>query len=327
MKKFLITLGLSFLIPIIVLVSLYIWTDPFRTLKPFSLHYYDVTNRDYLSSELYLKNNPTYHYDSFIFGSSRACGLNSYHWKQYLPDSARQFVFQGWAETITGIKQKLEYIDEQGEKINNALILLDLPSSFSEQQEPTKVLSIKHYKFSKQPFLLFQFRLFNGFVKPSFISQSIRDRNLDRYEWIGFDTISNDWESTNRYKFNECPSKDSLKNCTEWTREVFFKQISQIEFQQISKPLITKDKELILQKIKLIMDKHNTNYSIIISPGYYLTNPIINPADLNILYNTFGESNVYNYSDYNYLTSDYNNFSDPRHFGLYVGWHIIEDIY
>lgn len=324
MKKFTIIIGLSIIIPIILLIGVYVWTDPFKTLKPFSLHYFDDTNRDYLSSELYLRNNPIYHYDSFIFGSSRAGGLNSYQWKQQLPDSAKQFVFQGWSETITGIKLKLEYIDEHGEKINNALILLDVPGSFSEPQEPTKVLSIKHYKFSKQPFFLYQLHLFSGFIKPSFIYKSIIDRNVDRYEWIGFDTISNDWESTNRYRFSECPPKDSLKKCTKRTLDVFFKQISQIDSQKISKPIISKDKETILNKIKLILDKNNTTYKIVISPGYYLTNPAINPMDLNILYNIFGESNVYNYSGDNNLTHDYNNFSDPNHFGLHVGWHIIE---
>lgn len=327
MKKFLIKILCSFGIPFITLLGIYIWTDPFRTLKAFSLHYYDSTNRDYISSELYLKNNPKLHYNSFIFGSSRAGGINSYKWKEYLSNDSRQFVFQGWSETITGIKQKLEYIDNHGDSIQNAMILIDIPGSFANQQEPDNVLSIKHYKFSGQPFLLFQAKLFAGFVKPTFIIKSIKNKNNDSFPYIGFDTISNDWYANNHNNYTECPKKDSLKNCTQRTKEVFLKTISKQDTTLISKPIIDNNKEKILRDIKFILTKQHTSYVIVITPGFYLTQPQINQTDLRKLQEIFGKDNVYDYSGQNYLSIDYNNFSDPSHFGLYVGWHILEDIY
>ena len=103
MKKFLIRI-ISFVgIPIVVVLIVYLITDPFKTLRPFSFQYFDGTNRDYLSSELFLRNDSIYHYNSFIFGSSRCCGFNTYHWKHYLPIGARQYLFQAWGETLTGI--------------------------------------------------------------------------------------------------------------------------------------------------------------------------------------------------------------------------------
>lgn len=327
MKKFLITISVTILTPMLFLLGIYIWTDPFRTLKPFSLHYFDSTNRDYLSSELYLMNNPKYHYNSFIFGSSRAGGLNSYKWKQYLPAYSHQFVFQAWSETITGIYQKMKYIDEHGDSIKNAFILLDIPSSFADPQEPSEVLSIKHFKFSGQPYFIYQSKLFFGFIKPSFIIQSIRNRNIDPFNSISFDTISNDWEADNRYNYTECPPKDSLRKCTSRTIETFLKEASRSDTTKISKPVIDDNKIAILKRIKSILDKQQTNYIVVVSPGYYLTQPAINPADLEKLQNVFGYNNVFNYSGDNYLTRDYNNFSDPTHFGLYVGWQMMEEIY
>ena len=78
MKRFLIKILLFVCIPILVLVAVYLITDPFKTLHPFSFQCFDDTNRDYFSSELFLRNNPVYHYNSFIFGSSRCCGFNTF---------------------------------------------------------------------------------------------------------------------------------------------------------------------------------------------------------------------------------------------------------
>ena len=38
----------------LLLAVIYLVTDPYKTLRPFSLEYFDSTNRDYLSSELFL---------------------------------------------------------------------------------------------------------------------------------------------------------------------------------------------------------------------------------------------------------------------------------
>ena len=91
MKRFIITISLSIVIPLILLAGIYIWTDPFRCVHPFDINDVDATNREYLSTELFLRNYPTYHYNSFIFASSRGGGLNTYQWKQYLPEGRRRY--------------------------------------------------------------------------------------------------------------------------------------------------------------------------------------------------------------------------------------------
>lgn len=331
MKRFLIRIVSFVGIPIAVLLIVYLITDPFRMLRPFSLKYFDETNRDYLSTELFLRNNPQYHYNSFIFGSSRCCGFNTYQWKHYLPAGARQYLFQAWGETLTGIEQKIDYLDKSGNSIDNAIVLFDIPGAFGENQLPKEVLSIKHYKFSGQSLLAFQSCLFFGFAqKPSKWISSIIQYSNPGIKVFSADTVSNDWNADNRNAdIGIQPSKDSLKSCSATTRAVFFKEIENKTESDVkeSKPLITNTFFGQLNHIKTVFDKHQTDYRIIISPAYCYNHPKINANDLKILQDIFGKDKVFDYSGKNEITADCYNFSDPNHFGLSVGWQIIEDIY
>ena len=77
MGRFLKNIAILLFVPLLLLAAVYLVTDPYKTLRPFSLTYFDDTNRDYLSSELFVKNYPEYHYDSYVFGSYRCGGINT----------------------------------------------------------------------------------------------------------------------------------------------------------------------------------------------------------------------------------------------------------
>ena len=331
MKRYLIRILLFLGLPILVLLAVYYITDPFKTLRPFSLQYFDDTNRDYLSTELFLRNDSVYHYNSFIFGSSRCCGFNTYHWKHYLPEESRQFMFQAWGETLTGIEEKIDYIDNNGNEINNAFVLFDIPGTFAKDQLPKSVVKIKHYKFSGQSKLAYQSNLFYQFSqKPSkWVSSVIQYRNPIMVEFP-VDSISNDWGPKSKLvDIYRQPQKDSLSNCTAKSKAVFLKQIEHKtdDDLQESEPLITEAFYAQLMHIKNVFDRHQTDYRIVVSPAYCYTHPSINPKDLAILQDIFGKDKVFNYSGKNDMTTDCYNFSDPNHFGSSVGWQIIEDIY
>lgn len=301
--------------------------DPYKTLKPFSLEYFDSTNRDYLSSELFLLNYPEQKYDSFIFGSSRGCGLNTYHWAKYLPEGSNQFLFQAWSETLTGIEQKIEFIDGKGYELNNAIILFDIPGSFSDNQSPTDAMTIKDPRFSRQPIWKYQLNLLADFMqKPSQWVRAV----WKSHPRIDFDIVSNDWGINNRYMdFDIPPAKDSLNNLSPRAKTSFLiDNYNKTDDDLVcSDPVIGNDAKQKLRNIKRIFDNNRTDYRIIITPGYCYSYPSISPVDLNFLKQVFGTENVFNYSGKNYLTEDYNNFSDPNHFSQYVGWEILEDIY
>ena len=329
MKKFIITILLFITIPLILLVGIYLWTDPFRCIHAFDINDIDVTNREYLSTELFLRNEPNYHYNSFIFSSSRGGGMNTYQWKQYLPDCAQPFLFQAWSETLTGIELKLEYLNEHHIPIDNALILMDIPGTFKKDQLPHEALSLKHYLFtghSKFEYNTVQF--WNFIQKPSLWSQNIQKRLRGTRIACESDTITNDWEASNKDNYSELPHQDSLNHCSEMTRRTFLAKIEHAGKEvKVSKPLINGRFEEQLLHIRAILEENHTDYHIIITPVPCYTNPAINPKDLALLQDVFNTERVHNYSGKNEITEDYNNFSDPRHFGLRVGYLIVEEIY
>lgn len=331
MKRFLLRVLFFIGIPTLILLAIYFITDPFKMVRPFNLHYFDDTNRDYLSTELFLRNDPVYNYNSFIFGSSRCCGFNTYHWQHYLPDGSRQFMFQAWSETLTGIEQKIDYIDKSGNEIKNVLLVVDIPGTFAKEQLPKKVLSIKHYKFSGQSKFCFQSCLFGGFIqKPSKWISSIKQYIWPTQKTFPADILTNDWETSNRYAdFSIQPKKDSLMNCSSRVRTSFLKEIKDKTDDDIieSVPLITPLFEKQLKHINGVFRKHHTDCRVVISPAYCYTHPTINKDDLKLLQDIFGKEKVFDYTGKSEITTDCYNFSDPNHFGLSVGWQIIEDIY
>lgn len=331
MQRFLFKVLLFILVPVICLTVMYFVSDPYRTLKPFSLQYFDTTNRDYLSTELFLMNEKKYEYDSFIFSSSRGCGLNTYHWKCYLGEDACPFLFQAWGETLTGIEQKVSFLDKRGTHLRNVLLLIDIPSTFSGKQLPTEAMSIKDPTTSGQPRWLHQLiLLFDFFQKPSQWIKAIKGLYSSASPTVSFDAMTNDWDKNSLYSsFDFPPVKDSLSNFTPNKLKEF---IHDNEFKTdadciTSNSLISEKQIKQLNHIRSIFDRHNTDYRIIITPGYCYSYPAISPKDLKIINTVFGEEFVYDYSGKNDLTSDYNNFTDPNHFGHYVGYRIIENIY
>lgn len=329
MKKFLLKILAFIGIPMVLLVLLYLIIDPFRMLRPFDLDYFDNTNRDYLSTELFLRNYPSQRYDSYIFGSSRACGINSYHWKKYLPAGANQYVFQGWSESLTGIEQKVTYLDAHDVPIRNALVLFDIPATFRKDQIPTDANQVKDYRFSGQSPVAFHLRMFYNFIqKPSFWMQSVTSRIKGDLPEITFDTISNDWTAhRDQLDLSIRPERDSLKECSEMSRSLFLTQFSQSTTQTVSDVMIDARLEAQLRHIASIFERQGTDFHIIISPAPCYTRMAVNPADLRTLQRIFGASRVHDYSGVSELTNNPYNFSDPDHFGFYVGWQIIEDIF
>ena len=66
--------SLTGIIPmLILLISGYLFYDPFKVLRHYDDYsfYYITPNRDYISTEIFINNNKNYHYNSFVFGSSR----------------------------------------------------------------------------------------------------------------------------------------------------------------------------------------------------------------------------------------------------------------
>jgi hypothetical protein len=95
----------------------------------------------------------------------------------------------------------------------------------------------------------------------------------------------------------------------------------------MAQPVITDAFVIQLRDIKSMFDKNQTDYHILITPAYCYTSQYINPTDLAILQEIFGEERVHDYSAPNELNKDFNNFSDPNHFDLHTGYIMLQEIY
>lgn len=330
MKRFVIAILVFIAIPLILLVGLYLWTDPFRCIHAFDIKDIDEVNREYLSTELFLRNNPTYHYNSFIFASSRGMALNTYQWKQYLPEGAQPFLFQAWSETVTGIEMKLCYLNEHNIPIDNALILIDIPGTFDRNQISNGAMFIKHYVFTGESRAMYNIKQYFNFIQcPSLWARYTRKAIRGEKETFFSDTISNDYDNTNSMMYMECPPQDSLNNCSELTMTSFIEKVEHMRLKEVvvSDPLIIPQLEQRLMHIRAIFDANHTDYHIIVTPAFCYTHPTLNPDDLEVLNRIFGEERVHDYTGENEWTIDYNNFLDPNHFGKCIGYRIIEDIY
>lgn len=334
MKRYLIKLMLFVSIPIAGLTAIYFITDPFCVMKPFSLEYFDDANRDYTSVELFMMNKDTHHYNSFIFGSCGLGGINSYHWQSKLEEGAEQFVFQSWGETLTGIEDKIVWLYEHNVPIDNAMIMIDIPSTFSPDQLSSKAVLMHDPKMSRVSRLKWHWDMYFNFMqKPSFWIESIQKWRKRVYRGenteVTFDTLTNDQFARSNMEFLKMPEQDSMKNITSSNLLALCRDIEMRNGrqQEVSQVIITEKYEKQLRNIKLVFDRCHTNYKIFIKPGILYTSNAINPDDLCLLQSIFGKTYVYDYSGKNEITCDLNHYYDNAHFGLSAGWLIVEEMY
>ena len=80
--------------------------DPFKIIKTYDNYSNNlkvIPNRDFISTEVYLKNRKIYHYNSFIFGSSRTMAYKTNDWRKYIDSTSRPFLFDASGESLFGI--------------------------------------------------------------------------------------------------------------------------------------------------------------------------------------------------------------------------------
>jgi hypothetical protein len=315
MKKILFRFLFFILTPLLIILLIYLLDDPFKTLHSFSVKNCSTTNREYVSTELYLQNRNKYNYNTFVLGSSKCGGFNMYQIKSSIPNCSYPYLFQSWGETITGIYQKLHYLSEQNADLNNIIILLDLQGSFKAQQLPKTALGLKHYLLSGESELYFQCILFYSFIKPTKIYESVVNLFYPKSHSLQFDTITNEWDCNNRGLIE--PKKNM-----NYDKKLFR---SRPNSEMFSEKLISDEHKQILIDIKYLLDKERADYKIIIAPDYNQVH--INKDDYFFLKSVFGDEKVFNFSGKNYLTEDKYNFLDINHFDKIVGWKIIEQVY
>lgn len=328
MRKFIFKILLLSL-PISILLGSFLLLDPFRIIYNYDNYSKDLIvlpNRDFISSEMYLKNKDKYHYNSFIFGNSRTIAFKTKQWRKHLTPSDSPFVFDAYGESIYGIYTKIKYIDKIGAKIDNCLLILCTDFTFLPESHKGH-LYIKHPTIAGSSW--FEFYTTNikdyfdaKFLKPyfKFLITQKWDTTMNGYiiTRLIYDTVTNDFcwiDDENQLKENPVGYYESRKN-------IFYDRDSIIP---PAKPQIYNKQITMLNEIKAIFIKHHTNYKVIISPLYNQIS--LNNKDYNIIKNIFGDDNVFNYSGKNLFTIIKENYYEVSHYRPIVGDSIMNIIY
>jgi len=330
MKKVFLKLVLLSL-PILILIGLFFVLDPFRivyTYGDYSGNMYISLNREYVSSKMYFKNIKKYNYNSFILGSSRTLAFHSKSWRKFLSPDASPFVFDASGETLSGIYEKVSYIDKTAADFNNCLLIICTDHTFGVEADQNSHIFIKHPTIAGTSWFNFYVVFIKDYLNFLFLKNYFQFlfthkygpsmKGYIDYRIIRYDTVANDQYIIDR----ENEIKQDSTNYYEKRKDIFYTRDSIIS---PAIPQISESHVQMLKEIKSIFVKHHTNYKIIIGPLY---NQVpLNSADLLILQNIFGKDNVFNFSGKNKFTVNTGNYYEDSHYRPSVGDSIMSIIY
>jgi hypothetical protein len=323
---------LIFLIPLYAVVAFYLITDPFKVIYKYPYFYTNngsptvyALNKDYVSVETFLKNDMDYHYNSFIFGSSRSMFYRVADWQKYI-SSKQCFHFDASSETIFGVTRKVMLLDLKGVKIKNAIFVVD-NELLSNTLNSKGSVFIKHPLLSGQNSFLFQFEFFKTFIDCKFLTDYtyyLITHKINSPFGILNGSIMYCNDATNEISFNNADSLIEINPSKYYAEHVaaFYKRDTLLHTSPMA---IQKEQKIMLQEIREILRKDTTQYKIIISPLYDQVK--FNPEDKNYLDSIFGKQNVYDFSGINDITENPYNYYENSHYLPRIAARILKEIY
>jgi len=320
-------------LPLLVLIILYFLTDPFKVIYSYPSYYKNNVieiplNRDYISTELFLKKYKYYNYNSFAFGSSRSLAFMCKDINKY--QKGNYFHFDANGETLFGVLEKLRFLKKLNVKIDNCIIILDSALVLQTKNSEGHTY-IKHPLISNESSCTFQYTFLTTFLSNKFFIPFIFSKvNLKipkslEYPDI-FDLRTFEYDSVN----NDIIFASAEKEIAD-TKESYYKkyQISAERpnngIKRYYDRLINEEQLKDFMEIKSIIDKNKANIILIVYPDY--NQVYFNLNDIENLQKLFGSKNIFDYSGVNKYTNDLTNYYDLLHIRSFVGDEILQQIF
>lgn len=328
LKKIFYFIGLV-CIPLFLILLGYLYYDPFKVLHSYSNYSNSFVslNRDFVSTEMFLKNYKKYNYNSFVFGSSRTLAYRPESWKRYLTEGGTPFLFDASAESIYGIYTKMNFLNSSGVKIDNALIVLCRDVSFQTHESADSYLYAKHPVTTGDSYLYFHYLFFKAFLDGRFLFNFYDYALSGTYKpymngyienrKIIYDTVTNELQIADQEQMLKDDSAAYYKE-----RGYLFYSRSGNSIDSIQR-LDSKNVEL-LKGIKKILEENKVKYRVVISPLYEQIE--LSGNDKKILSDLFGD-NLFDFSGKNQFTEHYTNYYETSHYRKNVGDSILQIIY
>lgn len=331
MRRFCLRCSL-FLIPFLLWALSYLVLDPFQVVREHedpAGPWCTTRNKNVFTTQLYLSNLANGPYDSFIFGNSRTLAFRVADWKQHLPPNSLPLVFDGHGEGLYGIHSKLSLLDRQGGPIRNALLLFCPGSTFTDMANPSTHLRIAHPAASGQGWLPFHWTFLKAWGSKGFFVKHID------YQLFGtirpymkgaikapkgpqFDPITAERTMPIEQEIFADPDRYYREHAAEFSGR-------DSTVAQFAPASITEQHEHALQEMQRILQKHGTDYRIVISPLY--SQHRLDTTDRAVLNAIFGSDRVFDYSGINDITNERRNYIERSHFRFHVGERILSEIY
>ena len=317
-------------LPFIIIAIIVQFFDFFKVYKSYNNYFKDnriSINRTVAATKTFLKYKDSISYNTFVFGNSRAQAFKDYALIKHFGESTKPFHFDSNNESLYGIYKKLEFLSLQKANLKNIIIVLDASllevakarNTFNYINPPVfnDVSKLKYYsefiKTSCQPKFIAAVADFSIFkTKRGYIKKYIlTDKHIDTYKPISLDcSYGNEIELKKDSVLYYKKVISKIKNRASYRKEI---------------PNPTRTHLDILHKIKRILKKHNSNYTIIISPLYDQAELNNNwKKELNLIFTT---KHVFNFSGKNKYTEPINNYYEWSHYKSFVAEKLLDSIH
>jgi hypothetical protein len=331
MKQFFTTIFIKILLPIMILLIIIIYWDPFKVYFSYDDYYTNnpiTGNREDIC--LKLLNKSRNNISNFIIGNSRSQAYKTNYWckKIHQPNNTT-FHYDGSNFGLYRTSNAIKYLSKKY-MIKNILLIVDT-DFFSETQNSTGHLFIQPPELTNESKFFYYLTFLRASSNLKFIfSALIFNLHGVHYDFMEYQ-ISNSKHSHKSinstgdiwYSYDQEIKSDSLNYYSKLMRKgVFFERST---YPETSKPTIKTTQMKLLLDINTIIKKNNINLNIVISPLY--NQLVFNQNDKLILTKLFGSKNVFDFSGKNNITNDISNYYESSHYKTYIANQIIDSIY
>jgi len=317
------------LLPLLLIVASFLIFDPFGIIHVDEPKY--ESSGDYQTTRLYLKNTRHIDYNSFIFGNSKTLAFTSNHWKKHVKNGVF-YKFGAPGESIFNIYNKIRLIAEKGDRLDNALFVLDLAmiKNCNNRSPTLRGPVYKHHPYTQdENWLTFYASFFTYYLADYFFIRVINEELFKHGEQTtpikNFLLTKEDYnKNTNEFYLRNLEEEIISKGFSEYYKahENQFKvhknsDNSQIRLKEQDIYFLSEiNKELIMQKCK---------FKIIL--GLNLKDERCPAEIVTELNRIFGPKNVFDYSIPSKITTDSSYYYEHSHCRPVAGELILDEIY
>lgn len=325
------------LVPLLFLSLFYIIYDPFNVIyKNYNFeNYYDhqpyELNREYISTELLMKNKDIYHYDSFIMGSCESYVYHADEWKKYIKTNGEVFHYPAASETLYGVYSKIKFLDKNHIPIKNCLLIMDI-STFKGIEPRHDYIHASHPDVSGESEISFQVSMFKNYFSNLFSLQYVDYKltgKIKGYMKNNFGIYPGQIRTTlvnNEFyyeKYDTSIKKDSTGFYAATIKNFYFRDT--LNKRKMLTAVIQNKQKLFLEEMYTIFTKNNTRYKIVLSPMY--DQVYFNEEDIQTLKRIFGQETIFDYSGINKYTNDIKYYYDNFHYKPNLANKLLKEIY